>query len=119
MVCIICQGVSVFVSSLFTFTNNLSCSKHKTIHTFLLIQAAGRFGRMSVRAAIVVGNAVKTKIQQQKNVIGTEGGGDDSVPEADQLNELLQSQIATDETDLDINGVVNATALDEDPTKCS
>jgi len=69
---------------------------------------------MSVRAAIVVGNAVKTKIQQQKNVIGTEG--DDSVPEADQLNELLQSQIATDETDLD---VVNATALDEDPTKCS
>ena len=68
---------------------------------------------MSVRAAIVVGNAVKTKIQQQKNVIGTEG---DSVPEADQLNELLQSQIATDETDLD---VVNATALDEDPTKCS
>ena len=74
---------------------------------------------MSVRAAIVVGNAVKTKIQQQKNVIGTEGGGDDSVPEADQLNELLQSQIATDETDLDINGVVNATALDEDPTKCS
>ena len=70
---------------------------------------------MSVRAAIVVGNAVKTKIQQQKNVIGTEG----PVPEADQLNELLQSQIATDQTDLDINGVVNATALDEDPTKCS
>ena len=73
---------------------------------------------MSVRAAIVVGNAVKTKIQQQKKVIGTEGGPD-SVPEADQLNELLQSQIATDQTDLDINGVVNATALDEDPTKCT
>ena len=104
------------MSSLFTFTINLShVQKHKTIHTFLLIQAAGRFGRMSVRAAIVVGNAVKTKIQQQKNVIGTEG----PVPEADQLNELLQSQIATDQTDLDINGMVNATALDEDPTKCS
>ena len=75
---------------------------------------------MSVRAAIVVGNAVKTKIQQQqKNAIGTEGD-DDGVPEADQLNELLQSQIATDETDLDINGVVNATTeLDEDPTKTS
>ena len=60
----------------------------------------------------MVGNAVKTKIQQQNNV-----AGDESVEEG--LNELLQSQIATDETDLDINGVVNATALDEDPTKCS
>ena len=76
---------------------------------------------MSVRAAIVVGNAVKTKIQQQqKNVqIGTEGDDDCVASEADQLNELLQSQIATDETDLDINGVVNATELDEDPTKTS
>ena len=75
---------------------------------------------MSVRAAIVVGNAVKTKIQQQqKNAIGTEGDDGDCVPEADQLNELLQSQIATDETDLDINGVVNASELDEDPTKTS
>jgi len=43
----------------------------------------------------VVGNAVKTKIQQQNNV-----AGDESVEEG--LNELLQSQIALDESDVNV-----------------
>ena len=44
----------------------------------------------------MVGNAVKTKIQQQNNV-----AGDESVEEG--LNELLQSQIALDESDVNVN----------------
>ena len=44
----------------------------------------------------MVGNAVKTKIQQQNNV-----AGDESVEEG--LNELLQSQIALDESDVNMN----------------
>ncbi len=65
---------------------------------------------MSVRAALVVGNAVKNKIQHQ-----TKSGTDDVLPEEEQLNELLQSQIATDESEADIN----ATGLEEDPTLAS
>jgi len=58
--------------------------------------ATRQFGKLSVRAAYVVGNAVKTKIQQQNNV-----AGDESVEEG--LNELLQSQIALDESDVNVN----------------
>ena len=43
----------------------------------------------------MVGNAVKTKIQQQNNV-----AGDESVEEG--MNELLQSQIALDESDVNV-----------------
>lgn len=77
----------------------------------------GRIHKMSFRAAMVVGNAVKNKIQQQqeKNQREASMGGGGSTAEEEQLNELLQSQIATDETS-DVNITVNATGLEEDPT---
>ena len=59
-------------------------------------KATRQFGKLSVRAAYVVGNAVKTKIQQQQNNVA----GDESVEEG--LNELLQSQIALDESDVNV-----------------
>ena len=68
------------------------------------MQAAGRLGKMSVRAAIVVGNAVKNKIQH--NRVG-------SSTDEDALNELMTSQIAGDES-MDINATYSS-ALDEDP----
>ena len=73
-----------------------------------------RFSRMSVRAAFVVGNAVKNKIQH--NMQQNQQNDSSNVPKEDQLNDLLQSQIALDETDGDIDEVnVSATVLEEDP----
>eukprot|EP00571_Detonula_confervacea_P002244 CAMPEP_0172329496 /NCGR_PEP_ID=MMETSP1058-20130122/60912_1 /TAXON_ID=83371 /ORGANISM="Detonula confervacea, Strain CCMP 353" /LENGTH=538 /DNA_ID=CAMNT_0013046675 /DNA_START=122 /DNA_END=1738 /DNA_ORIENTATION=+ len=72
--------------------------------------AAGRLGQMSFRAALVVGNAVKNKIQHHN-----QQNANADVPDEDQLHELLQSQIATDERDVDTSAV-NAAALEEDPT---
>ena len=71
-------------------------------------QAAERLGKMSVRAAIVVGNAVKNKIQHK-----VDGNRTGSSTDEDALNELMTSQIADDET-LDINATYSS-ALDEDP----
>lgn len=65
---------------------------------------------MSVRAAIVVGNAVKNKIQHK--VDGNRMGG--SSTDEDALNELMTSQIADDDETLDINATYSS-ALDEDP----
>lgn len=70
------------------------------------MQAAGRLGKMSFRAAIVVGNAVKNKIQHNNRVPG-------SSTDEDALNELMTSQIAGDES-MDINATYSS-ALDEDP----
>ena len=70
------------------------------------MQAAGRLGKMSVRSAIVVGNAVKNKIQHNNRVPG-------SSTDEDALNELMTSQIAGDES-MDINATYSS-ALDEDP----
>jgi len=80
-------------------------------------KTAGRFVGVGVRAALVMGNAVKNKIRQH-NMQGREeqkGVSDSNVPEEEQLNELLHSQIASDDTVADINEV-NATALEDDPT---
>ena len=74
-------------------------------------EASRRFGSMSLRAAVVVGNAVVNKIQHRTQ----SGGSTEDVPQEDQLNELLQSQIATDEADEEDHDV-NASALEEDPT---
>ena len=67
----------------------------------------------------MVGNAVKNKIQQQKNQQQNYATSNLDVPEEDQLNELLQSQIASDdETEvLDISAVdaMSASLLNEDP----
>jgi hypothetical protein len=63
---------------------------------------------MSFRAALVVGNAVKNKIQHSR--------GED-LPEEDRLNELSQSRIVVDnqdETVVDIRAV-NAIELESDP----
>ena len=74
-------------------------------------------GKMSLRAAMVVGNAVRDRVQHGK------GGREQSAcrecdePREGRLNELLESQIATDETELD--NVIDASkgvALEEDPT---
>jgi len=78
-------------------------------------KAAGSLGKMSIRAAIVVGNAVKNKIQHNKQSSQPNHGCNDLAVGEDQLEDLLQSQIAEDETELDIDGV-NATALEDDPT---
>ncbi|KAL7545833.1 hypothetical protein ACHAWF_009183 [Thalassiosira exigua] len=75
-------------------------------------KAATTAGRMGFRAAMVVGNAVRNRMQHQQR----QGGGGGDVPEEDDLNELLQSQIATeDETEADA-GAVDSSALEEDPT---
>lgn len=67
----------------------------------------------------MVGNAVKTKIQQQHGDMKS-SGDDTTLDGEDQLNELLQSQIATDETEVDIHAAMNDTsALNEDPTTLS
>ena len=73
-------------------------------------QAAERLGKMSVRAAIVVGNAVKNKIQHKvdSNRVGV------SSNEEDALAELMTSQIAGGDETLDINATYSS-ALDEDP----
>ena len=67
---------------------------------------------MSIRAALVMGNALKNKVQQQKQHYNSGNG----VPEEDQLNELLESQIVTDETDVN---EVDVAALEDDPTDSS
>ena len=59
---------------------------------------------------MVVGNAVKNKMQHKQN----QQNACADVLEDDQLNELLQSQIAEDVTEVDINDM-NGTALEEDP----
>lgn len=100
-----------------TLATKLNC-QHIHYHIYN-IQAAGQFGRLSVRAALVVGNAVKTKIQQQHGDMKS-SGDDTTLDGEDQLNELLQSQIATDETEVDIHAAMNDTsALNEDPTTLS
>ena len=66
---------------------------------------------MSIQATMVVGNAVKNKMQHKQK----QQNACDYVLEDDQLNELLQSQIAEDDTEVDINDM-NGTALEEDPT---
>lgn len=73
-------------------------------------RAAGSLGKMSVRAAMVVGNAVKNKMQHQRRSAGD--GGD--VPEEEQLNDLLQSQILADEGTVDVSAL-DSTGL-SDPT---
>ena len=69
-------------------------------------------GKMSIRAALVMGNALKNKVQQQKQHYNSGNG----VSEEDQLNELLVSQIVTDETDVN---EVDVAALEDDPTDSS
>ena len=81
---------------------------------FFTSQAAGSIGKMSISAAMVVGNAVKNKMQQQKQQYKE---GNVYMPKEEQLNELQQSQIATDETEGDTN--MDATVLEEDPTVSS
>mmetsp|Transcript_23072 Transcript_23072/g.41187 ORF Transcript_23072/g.41187 Transcript_23072/m.41187 type:complete len:174 (+) Transcript_23072:629-1150(+) len=73
-------------------------------------RAAGSLGKMSFRAAMVVGNAVKNKMQhkaEQRRDYGNVACGD---ADGETLNELSESQIGMDETELDIS------AVDEDPT---
>jgi hypothetical protein len=67
---------------------------------------------MSLRAALVVGNAVRNRVQQQQQHYRS----GHEAPEEDQLNELLQSQIATDDSDLDGS---DATAPKEAPAASS
>ena len=68
--------------------------------------------KMSIRAAFVVGNAVKNRIQHNYQ----SPQDDDNDKEGDSLNDLLQSQIEeTDETEVDINEV-HTSALEKDPT---
>jgi len=78
-------------------------------------RAAGNLGKMSFRAAMVVGNAVKSKMQpkaEQRRDYGSALDvtcGDVDV-DGERLNELSESQIETEESELDISGV------DGDPT---
>ena len=70
---------------------------------------------MSFRAALVVGNAVKNKIQHSAR---SGQNGEEDLPEEDRLNELSQSQIADnhDETVVDIHAM-NAIELESDPRR--
>ncbi|KAL3808825.1 hypothetical protein ACHAXA_000008 [Cyclostephanos tholiformis] len=77
--------------------------------------AAGTLGKLSVQAALVLGNAVKNKIQH--NINGQYGFSKsaEDLPEEDRLNELSQSHIDNqDETVVDINAV-NTIELEGDP----
>ena len=72
-------------------------------------------GKLSVQAALVLGNAVKNKIQH--NINGQYGFSKsaEDLPEEDRLNELSQSHIDNqDETVVDINAV-NTIELEGDP----
>ena len=67
-------------------------------------------GRAGYRAALVVGNAAWNRVRNQRKSGGEGVMGAEDVPEEDQLNELLESQIATDETDVDASRL-DASAL--------
>lgn len=75
-------------------------------------------GKISIQAALVLGNAVKNKIQHTANGQYGYSKGAEDLPEEDRLNELSQSQITKidnqDETVVDINAV-NAIELEGDP----
>ena len=70
--------------------------------------------------AMVVGNAVKNKMQHNKNQNYSIDAGADSLPEEDQLNELLESQIAIDEESADFREEdEDSSGSDEDDTTAS
>jgi len=75
-------------------------------------------GKMSFRAALVVGNAVKNKIHHNSRSSTSQNNGGEDLPEEDRLNELSQSQIVVDNQDdeavLDLHAV-NAIELESDP----
>lgn len=75
-------------------------------------KSARTYARTGFRAALVVGHAVKNKIQHQAQYQSAE---EEANAEGEDLNELLQSQIASDESEAEGNAV-DATALEEDPT---
>ncbi len=74
-------------------------------------------GKMSFRAALVVGNAVKNKIHHNAKSFTSQNNGGEDLPEEDRLNELSQSQIVDNQDDeavLDLHAV-NAIELESDP----
>ena len=92
--------------------------------------AVGQAGRMSMRAAVVVGNAVRNQVRHQLKSGGEEGGDDDSelageeslveasVSEEERLGELFRSQVTVDGDgtgeDADMSRLDGSAIVDED-----
>ncbi|KAL9189287.1 hypothetical protein ACHAXT_011777 [Thalassiosira profunda] len=71
------------------------------------VRYAGKSWAVGVRSAMVVGHVVRNRIHHKAQEGAGEGG---------QLNELLESQIAEDETTEGGDSEVDSAALQEDPT---